>query len=567
MYKKIISLIIILALLAGCDGQLTTDNEQLTIDIKETPPLADSSDEGSAVSEATQLDIPKVEFELIYASDFSESHSGFTGRSGETLILEDDALITTNRTANWNGPKLELGASLLPNTLYEFSAVMRSSSEAAQEITASLEIKMASTHYENAARVRVPAGEWFELSGSFTTPQAFEAFALYFEGGEALEDGSFPDIILAEVTVRRVIKEVLPPDALPSLWEAHADYFKTGVGVVLADIRNPETSALIVRHFNSMTMGNEMKPSMLLDHAASAADPNLMPVIRTAVLDECLAFARDNNIAMRGHTLVWHEQTPKWFFKVDYSREDDAEFVSREVMLERLEHYIETVLRYCGENFPGVIYAWDVVNEAIDPGSADANKVRDSHAGEPNPWYVTVGADYIEQAFVFARKYAEPDVLLFYNDFNTFHSNKIFPILALLADLQEKGLVDGMGMQAHLGFTDPSVVDFQAALLRYAELGLEIHLTELDINLDNNSPEALERLAVRYKRLINMVRFCIENELANIGNVTVWGLSDRDTWLSFRDGGGRKYPLLFDEYLYPKLAFYGFLLCDSVADF
>jgi endo-1,4-beta-xylanase len=459
---------------------------------------------------------------------------------------------------------------LLPNTLYEFSALIKHSGEVAQDLAASLEIKMASTHFENTARVRVSAGEWVEIAGSFVTPEAFESFALYFEGGEAMEDGIFPAIELTDVVIYRVIKEVLPPDALPSLWEAHVDYFKTGVGITLADLRNPDTSALIKRHFNSITMGNEMKPSSLLDHAASVANlevNNSAPAIRTDVLDECLAFARDNNIAMRGHTLVWHEQTPLWFFKEDYSREDGAEFVSREVMLERLENYIKAVLEYCQENFPGVIYAWDVVNEAIDPGSADENKIRDTHDGKPNPWYITVGPDYIEQSFIFARKHADSDVALFYNDFNTFHSNKLIAILALLESLQEKGLIDGMGMQSHLGITDPNIVDFQEALLRYAGLGLEIHLTELDINLDSDSEEDLMRLAVRYRRLINMVRFCIENGLANIGNVTVWGLSDRDTWLSFRDGGGRKYPLLFDGYLYPKLAFYGFLLCDSIPDF
>jgi endo-1,4-beta-xylanase len=552
--RKIISLLLVLIILAGCNS---TTGE---IPVEELMPIPDESE----IPDVPQslINIPQVEFELIYASDFSESRSGFAGRSGESLTVNDGVLITSGRTANWNGPKAELGASLLPNTFYEFRALISHSAEDVQDLAASLEIRTRTTNYEVIARARVPAGEWFELSGSFTTPEAFEAFALYFEGG----DEAFPDIKLKEVTVHRVIKEILPPDALPSLWEAHADYFKTGVGITLSDLRNPDISALIIRHFNSITMGNEMKPSSLLDHAGSVADPNQMPAIRTDVLDECLAFARDNNIVMRGHTLVWHEQTPKWFFKEDYSREEDAQFVSREVMLRRLEHYIKTVLEYCEENFPGVIYAWDVVNEAIDPGSADENKIRDTHAGEPNPWYVTVGADYIEQSFVFAREYAAPDVLLFYNDFNTFHSNKMLAILALLRDLQEKDLVDGMGMQAHLGFTDPSVVDFQAALLRYAELGLEIHLTELDINLDSNTPEDMEKLASRYKRIVNMVRFCVENDLANIGNVTVWGLSDRDTWLSFRDGGGQKYPLLFDEYLYPKLAFYGFLLCDSVSD-
>jgi len=553
-------------LAAGCNS--TTGEpaiEQLPLDDVQLPVI---DDEPIAVGGEPLgiYDFPAVEFELIYVSDFSESRSGFSGRASEKLTIDDGFLSVSGRTANWNGAKLDLSSLVEASTLYEFSAVISHNSETSQDLAASLEIKTRSTAYENAARARVPAGEWVEIAGSFVTPQAFESFALYFEGG----DDSNPDILLKEVVINRVIKELLPPDALPSLWEAHDDYFKTGVGITLADLRNPDTSALIIRHFNSITMGNEMKPSSLLDHAASIADlekHNLSAAIRTDILDECLTFARDNNIAMRGHTLVWHEQTPHWFFKVDYSRDADAEYVSREVMLERLENYIRTVLEYCQENFPGVIYSWDVVNEAIDAGSADENKVRDTHDGAPNPWYVTVGADYIEQSFVFARRYAAPEVTLFYNDFNTFYPNKLLPILALLEDLREKGLVDGMGLQSHIGFTDPSIMDFQAAITKYAELGLEIHLTELDINLDSNSADDLLKLAIRYKRIVSMAYFLIDSDLANVGNITVWGLSDRDTWLNNRDGGGKRYPLLFNEYLYPKLAFYGFLLDDSIPDF
>ncbi|MCL2107960.1 MAG: endo-1,4-beta-xylanase [Oscillospiraceae bacterium] len=516
---------------------------------------------------------PQVGFEVVFAEDFEGGTSAFTARGSETLAIVDDGfqsekcLVVVDRTAAWNGPKISLTNIVEPGTLYEFRAMIKYDfvpEVTTERLTASLEIGLGGViNYSGEAHVQAVLGEWAEIAGTFSTPENFTSFALYFEGGAEI-DGEFCEIYLDDVEIKKVNAEKLPADLLPPIFEVHEDYFSIGVGVVMADLQNSDSAALINHHFNSITMGNEMKPSSLLDRAGSIADPDGAPAIRTAVLDECLSYARDNGLKMRGHTLVWHEQTPLWFFKEGYSQDVNAANVSREVMLARLESYIETVLSYCQENYPGVIYAWDVVNEAIDTASADENKIRDMHAGAPNPWYEVVGADYVEQAFYFARKYAEDDVKLFYNDYNEYHLNKLMPITALLSELKQKDLVDGMGMQAHIGMSDPAVIDFQWAVLQYAELGLEIQVTELDINLGSNSEEDLMRQAIRYRQLMNIFRYCVDNGLANITNVTVWGLSDRDTWLNFRDGGGRKYPLLFDDYLYPKMAFWGFVLDESV---
>jgi endo-1,4-beta-xylanase len=576
MKKLLCLLLALLFLLTACNNQpeaepapAESDPPGVPADTAEEPPASDP--EPSLTFE--DLVFPEPVRTQIFSADFTDGVGNFRGRGGETLAVQDGALVTSGRTANWNGPIVELSRLLEPGAHYEFSAKIKydldiddQDAGGRQNFIASLQVNAgAGNTHSNVFNTGLRRGEWEEINGSFTAPD-FAAISFYFEGGAAV-DGVFSDIYLAELTITLVSAELLAPDFLPAIYETFEDYFSIGVAIVMEDLRNPYSAALIAHHFNSITMGNEMKPSALLNHSASAAAADGMPVIRTEILDECLIFARDNNLAMRGHTLVWHSQTPLWFFKEGYSQSADAEFASREVMLARMENYIEQVLSYCQENFPGIIYAWDVVNEAIHPSSADPNKIRDTHDGGVNPWYHTVGSDYVEMAFRFAREYAAPEVKLFYNDYNEWFLEKAIPIVALLSDLKEKGLVDGMGMQAHIGIDSPSAIDFQSAMLRYAELGIEIQITELDINLASNSDEDLMRLAVRYKRLMNIFRHSVTSGQADITNVTVWGLSDRDTWLSYRDGGGRRFPLLFDDYMYPKLAFWGFILDDSIPNF
>lgn len=576
MRKKFVSFLLIFALVlsAGCNKTVSTNGSDDPDDIPVingtdiTPDDNDNNDDNTD-DFSSLINMPRVELEIVFSEDFESGDSAFTGRAGERVAIVEHgfeggkSLVTFDRTAAWNGPRIDLTNYVEPNVLYEFSAMIKYDHELAgtpsERLTASLDVDGG---FSNVAHVFANFGEWIEIKGTFTPPEEFKSFALYFEGG-ADASGFFPGIYLDNFVVSKVIVEKLAPDLLPSIYKVHEDFFSVGVGVLVADLRNPDSSALINHHFNSITMGNEMKPDSLLDRAGSLADPEMMPVIRTAVLDECLSYARDNGLKMRGHTLVWHSQTPSWFFKEDYSQDRNAPNVSREVMLARLEHYIMTVLTYCQENYPDVIYAWDVVNEAVDPGSKDPDKIRDTYNNAPNPWYEVVGADYVEMSFYYARKYAAPEVKLFYNDYNEYEPNKMFPIINLLAGLKEKGLVDGMGMQAHIGFSNPSSIDFQSALLRYAELGIEIQITELDIDLRSNSEEDLLQLAIRYKRLMNIFRYCVESGQANITNVTLWGLSDRDSWLNDREGG-RRYPLLFDDYFYPKLAFWGFILDDSI---
>ncbi|HWT76821.1 MAG TPA: endo-1,4-beta-xylanase [Mobilitalea sp.] len=346
---------------------------------------------------------------------------------------------------------------------------------------------------------------------------------------------------------------------LPSLAEVYKDKFRVGVALSKMDIENTKKAQLVASQFSSITCENEMKADFTLDRAATlAAGDEECPVVNMKNADTALTFAKENGLQMRGHTLVWHSQTPRWLFTVGYDDAPDAPFVTREVMLARMENYIRQEIEYVNSNYPGVIYAWDVVNEAIEPADGQENCIRTTN----NYWYDVVGEDYIEMAFTYARKYADPDQKLFYNDYGTYEKSKLFPICNMISKLKEKNLIDGIGMQDHISIDYPAILDYQYAINKYAELGIEIQVTELDINTTDNSEEAQQKLASRYKLIMMILMNCIEKKNANITSVTFWGLTDDRSWLN--NSGSANYPLLFDKDLNPKPAFFGVLQDDSI---
>ena len=154
-----------------------------------------------------------------------------------------------------------------------------------------------------------------------------------------------------------------------NLKTAFENRFKVGAAISRMNLSTPAHMKFLLDQFNSCTVENDMKPMFFLDNEANPKDPetyNLSPKLRFDFATPYLDFAKAQHIPMRGHTLVWHNQTPKWFFCKNY---DETEgFVDRDTMLARLENYIKGVLSFVQENYPGVIYAWDVVNEVIDEG-------------------------------------------------------------------------------------------------------------------------------------------------------------------------------------------------------
>ncbi len=325
----------------------------------------------------------------------------------------------------------------------------------------------------------------------------------------------------------------------PSLFRAYEKHFRVGAAINGRMPADPAYRELICRHFNSITADNQMKPMFVMDRDATLARGDLShAAVSFRSVDSLLSFANENGIAVRYHTLAWHNQTPRWFFAKDWSDAENAEPASRDVMLARLENYILDVMNHVNTCFPGLVYTWDVVNEAIEPDQGGPGLYRTR-----SPWYRTCGEDFLPAAFRAARKGQAPGQTLCYNDYNAFQPVKRDAILALLKKLQAENLVDTMGMQGHYVMDWMNVSLCEEAARAYAALGLKLQVTELDIHCNSDDEEHRLKLAQLYGDYFAMLKK-LSAEGIGIEAVTFWGVTDADSWLT----GFRRetsYPLLF----------------------
>jgi endo-1,4-beta-xylanase len=310
------------------------------------------------------------------------------------------------------------------------------------------------------------------------------------------------------------------------------EYFDMGVAVKPAWLTDADKTKLIKRHFNSLTAENEMKWSTLQPTEG---------VFNFTEADKIVAFAQANSMKVRGHCLCWHNQVPAWIFK------DGEATASKELVIQRLKTHISTVMTH----FKGKVYAWDVVNEAIDDGSS---------IYRASQWYTICGEDYIIEAFKAARA-ADPDAKLFYNDYTAIDPTKRDKIYDLLVKLKAQDLVDGMGLQGHWNISYPSNALITDAFDKYKSLGLELQLTEFDVSVytSNSDLESLYTTELSQNQTIAYGRFFIAFRTYKdyITGVTFWGLADDYTWLdNFPVAGRKNYPFLFDENLDPKPAYF-----------
>ncbi|MBT1695626.1 endo-1,4-beta-xylanase [Fulvivirgaceae bacterium PWU4] len=325
------------------------------------------------------------------------------------------------------------------------------------------------------------------------------------------------------------------------LKDYYAGYFPMGVAVSPQVLKGPEAE-LIRKHFNSLTAENAMKMGPI--HPEEGR-------YNWAPADAIVNFAQENGMRMRGHTLCWHNQTPDWLF-VD----KDGKTVSKEVLLQRLKaHITEVVTRYKGK-----IYAWDVVNEVIDDN--DSKFYRDSK------WYSICGEDFIAKAFQYAHE-ADPDALLFYNDYNTESPGKRDRIHQMVTALIDKGVpIHGIGLQGHWSIYEPSERELRFSIDKFAALGLKVQITELDVSVyplehsrreprpdepNKFTPEMEQKQITQYGMIFRVLR----NYKDSVTGVTFWNVSDKHSWLdSFPVRDRKNYPLLFDQNLQPKKAYW-----------
>ncbi|MDE6162515.1 MAG: endo-1,4-beta-xylanase, partial [Bacteroides sp.] len=272
--------------------------------------------------------------------------------------------------------------------------------------------------------------------------------------------------------------------------------------------------------------------------------------------DEFVAFGEKNGMVITGHTLIWHSQLSPWFC-VD----GEGKNVSPEVLKKRMKDHITTIVK----RYKGRIIGWDVVNEAIeDDGSYRKSK-----------FYEILGEEYIPLAFQYAHE-ADPDAELYYNDFSMANPGKRAGVVKLVKALKKRGIrIDAVGMQGHIGMDYPQVGEFEKSMLAFAEAGVKVMVTELDLTVlptpkqnigaevsasfeykkdmnpyPNGLPEDVSKAWT--ERMNDFFRLFLKHQDI-ITRVTLWGVTDLDTWRNDWPMRGRTdYPLLFDRSYQPK---------------
>ncbi|WP_139998718.1 endo-1,4-beta-xylanase [Paenibacillus paridis] len=322
---------------------------------------------------------------------------------------------------------------------------------------------------------------------------------------------------------------------IPKLYEAFNGQFLIGAAVNAKTVVTQRD--LLTYHFNSLTAENEMKFERLQPEEE---------LYTFEEADRLVAFAKEHDMGVRGHTLVWHNQTPDWMFEHPSGRAMD-----RNTLLARMKSHIETVVN----RYKGMIYAWDVVNEAVSDSGEQVLR--------QSKWLDIAGEDFIARAFEYTHA-ADPNAMLFYNDYNESVPEKREKIYSLVKSLKEKDVpIHGIGLQGHWNLEHPTLDDIREAIERYARLGMMLHITELDVSVFNFEDKRtgllaptevmVERQAERYQQFFELFKEYSEH----ITSVTFWGAADDYTWLdNFPVYGRKNWPFIFDQQHQPKQAFW-----------
>jgi endo-1,4-beta-xylanase len=347
----------------------------------------------------------------------------------------------------------------------------------------------------------------------------------------------FSSLVLAVLVSLSAAADALASQPLPSLKDFYAEYFDFGSAVSSTELQKSDFQAFCTSQYSIITPENELKPENVLDLYNSAKvsrEDQGNVAVHFSSVKPLLEFAKTNGLKVHGHVLFWHSQTPDEFFRESYNI--SKPYVTRDVMLRRMENYVRLVLEYMEENYPGLVVSWDVVNEAIDDSTG---KYRESNFTK------IVGEDFVLQAFRFARQYAPEGTMLFYNDYSTPYQPKLNGILGLLDELLAEGLVDGDGLQCHYQLTTPTTAQIDTAIRKITEKGLLVRISEMDILVDNNSDAQFTLQAQRYQEIMKLFLQYSGSIIA----VQTWGTKDSRSWKS------DSYPLLFNGDGTPKPAF------------
>lgn len=479
--------------------------------------------------------------------DFEDGTTqGWYPRGGNEVLTVNAAaahagsygLQVTGRTQGWNGPQLDVTPIMQQGKTYTLSAwVKLPAGTPSSSVSIVIQRKTdGATFYEMVKSVQANDSGWVRLAGEYQLKHSIENLAVYVESFDAPTLDFYVDDFLIEQAPDPVPIEI--QQEIPNLKDVYADEFLLGSALLVNEIEdlNGPDAQLLKKHFNSLTAGNELKWD-----ATEPAEGQF----NFERADKIVNFARDNGIAMRGHTLIWHAQTPNWVFY-----DAQGNLASKELLYARMKLHIETVMgRYKGQ-----IYAWDVVNEVIEAGDQKPGGLRNSL------WYQIAGEEFIEKAFLYAHE-ADPNAKLYINDYNTHDPVKRQFLYDLIKRLQDKGIpIDGVGHQTHIGIEYPLVKELDDMIGAFRDLGIEQQVTELDMSVYTNDAQAYETFPVelqvkqanRYREIFDVFK----KHADQLNAVIFWGKDDLNTWLRTFPVDRNNWPLLFDERLQAKYAYW-----------
>jgi len=445
------------------------------------------------------------------------------------------SLKVTGREATWQGPAIDVFGKIFKGSQYAIGVRVRLvSGEAPTQVRVSLEVvNNGSTSWHTiVGNTDVTDGAWVDLSTLYTFGLDASELRLYVETANGNQSFYIDDFILDYIE---------PPTVqdLPPVHEVLAPYFDVGAAVSVAELSGAHAE-LLLRHFNTIVAGNEMKWSSLQPTEG---------VFNWGPADAIANFARAHGLKLRGHTLIWHSQVSAWVFQ-DASGNplQPGNPAHRQLVIDRMRTHIHAVV----SRYADVVTDWDVVNEVIDPSGPGG--LRDS------PWLRLVGPEFIDLAFQFADELLQGSASLFINDYNTNEPAKLAALKNVVEGLLARGVrVDGVGHQTHISIVWPPLSEIATSIDTFTALGLDNQITELDLSVYTNdsdtSPptaEALLQQAYRYRDLFNLFRA----KSSQISSVVFWGTSDDTSWLKTFPVVRDNKPLLFDERLQAKLAYW-----------
>ena len=462
------------------------------------------------------------------------------------------------------------------------------------------------------------AGKWTKFEGTYKIPSGAKKVVIrILEQGNWQEPGSciMGKYYVANVSMKKITKpkpeiEENIPDWKASVTESLGNGSIAGTAIMSSEISDDTLMALVKKHFNAVTFGNELKPDALFNYQIGQSVDSTtitfqgkelkVPVVNDK--QENLDFSRademlnkilewnnanpNDKIRVRGHVLVWHSQTPEWFFHEDY---DVAKpYADKETMNRRLEWFIFSVFdHYFGKaangKYDGLFYGWDVVNEAVNGNTYRDDKVisdasdtstSDTRHGSNSMWWrVYKSNEFIINAFKYANKYAPNDVELYYNDFGETDNTKCEGIVKLINDVKSADgtRLDAFGMQAHYNVDGFSAAQFKSVAKKYAQAAGKVQLTELDFKASSTydgtaatRESEYTKMAYCHKNLYEAIK-ALKEEGANVSGITVWGVIEPNSWLHSQSnlGGGAsgsaQCPLLFDGNYKAKPAYWAYV--------